>query len=634
MKKKKILFHSNFSRAFTGFGKNAKNILRYLFETGKYEIVEAANGMPFQSEETKRQPWKSYGTYPPPQKVEALKAQNPDIERSLGYGAGMIDEIINLEKPDIYVGTEDIWGFLGYWDKPWWNKINCMIWTTLDSLPILPDAINAAPKIKNYYVWASFAEKAMNELGYDHVKTLRGCLDTTKFFKLDFDKKQQLRQKFGLSDSFVVGFVFRNQLRKSVPNLLDGFNIFRQQTPNANAKLLLHTHWSEGWDIPRLLREKNIPNELIYTTYFCHACSEYEVKPFTKQNIPCKFCGTQNSQVTTNVSAGVSDKQLNEIYNLMDVYCHPFTSGGQEIPIQEAKLAELITLVTNYSCGEDSCSLQSGGLPLEWEEYREPGTQFIKASTLPKSISEKLTEIYFTHPDKRAKVGKIARNWTIENFSIESIGQQLEKIFDEMPNIDYETISFDEKQPNPNYQFPKIENNEEFIINLFENILNEKIDKNHATCIEFCNQLKFGASREQIYNHLIEQAKQKLNKPKTIDFEELLDKDDSGKRMAVVIPQSGGDVLLVNALLGNLKELYPDYNLYIFTDPKFFDLIGDNPAVHKCLQYNPMCDNLLFLEGQGAHKGFFELAFLPHITTQKMFGYQHNGKDKLQFSLK
>jgi glycosyltransferase involved in cell wall biosynthesis len=632
--KKKILFHSNYSRAFTGFGKNAKNILRYLFETGKYEIVEAANGMPFQSEDTKRQPWKSYGTMPPPEKIEKLKAKDPNIERSLGYGAGMIDELINLEKPDIYVGTEDIWGFLGYWDKPWWNKINSMIWTTLDSLPILPDAVNAAPKIKNYYVWASFAERGMKQLGYDHVKTLRGCLDTSKFFKLKEEERSHLRSKFNLSDSYVVGFVFRNQLRKSVPNLLDGFNLFRIENPKANAKLLLHTHWSEGWDIPRLLREKGIPNEFVYTTYFCHACSEYEVKPFTKQNIPCKFCGTPNSQVTTNVTAGVSDKQLNEIYNLMDVYCHPFTSGGQEIPIQEAKLVELITLVTNYSCGEDTCTEESGGLPLDWVEYREPGTQFIKASTLPLSICERLTEVYFIHPDKKTRIGAQARNWTIENFSIQSIGAQLEKIFDAMPSIDYSSISLEEKLPNPEYKFPQIEDNEEFIIDIYENILNEKIDKNHSTCIEYCNQLKFGISKEQIFNHLIEQAKQKLNKPLSIDFEDLLDKDDAGKRMAVVIPQSGGDVLLVNALLENLKTLYPEYNLYIFTDPKFFDLIRDNPAVHKCVQYSPICDNLLFLEGQSHHKGYFELAFLPHITTQRVFGYQHNGKDKLQFSLK
>ena len=78
----------------------------------------------------------------------------------------------------------------------------------------------------------------------------------------------------------------------------------------------------------------------------------------------------------------------------MDVYCHPFTSGGQEIPIQEAKLTELITLATDYSCGEDYCHEDSGGLPLSWAEYREPGTQFIKASTYPESIYEQLIKVY------------------------------------------------------------------------------------------------------------------------------------------------------------------------------------------------------------------------------------------------
>lgn len=630
---KKILFHSNFSRAFTGFGKNAKNILRYLFSTGKYEIIEAANGMPFESPETKRQPWKCYGTLPNQQKAEQLKAEDPNIERAFGYGAGMIDELIKLERPDIYIGVEDIWGFNGYWDKPWWNKINCMIWTTLDSLPILPDAVNAAPKIKNYYVWASFAEKALNSMGYNNVKTLRGCLDISNFFKIDAEKRNHLRQSFGLSDSFVIGFVFRNQLRKSVPNLLDGFNLFRMQNPKANAKLLLHTHWSEGWDILRLLREKDIPRELVYTTYYCSACNNYEVKPFVKQGMPCKFCGTNNSQNTTNVSVGVADFQLNEIYNLMDVYCHPFTSGGQEIPIQEAKLTELITLVTNYSCGEDSCTPESGGLSLEWAEYREPGTQFIKASTLPESICEKLTEVFFAHPDKIKKIGKKARQWVIDNFSVEAVGKQLEEIFDKMPNIDYD-FSLQSEDPNPNYEFPQINDNEEFIIDIYKNILKQNIDKNHTECIELVSHLKNGTSKEDIYKHIINNALAKLNKPKTIDLSELLDKNDEGKRIAVVIPQSGGDVLMVNALMENLKLLYPEYNIYVFTDPKFYDLIFDNKVIHKILPFSPVCENLLALEGRGQHKGFFEIAFLPHATTQKFFAYQHNGKDRLQFSLK
>ena len=179
--------------------------------------------------------------------------------------------------------------------------------------------------------------------------------------------------------------------------------MFLQQEPRSNARLLLHTHWGEGWDIPRLLEEKGIDNNLVLTSYYCNQCRAYEVRPFAGQGIQCRHCGSPNSLNTTNVKEGVSEAQLNEIYNLMDVYCHPFTSGGQEIPVQEAKLTELITLVTNYSCGEDSCSPESGGLPLDWSEYREPGTQFIKASTHPESIAEQLQVVSEMPREERKK---------------------------------------------------------------------------------------------------------------------------------------------------------------------------------------------------------------------------------------
>ena len=58
----------------------------------------------------------------------------------------MIDNAIKEFKPDVYIGIEDIWAFDGFAEKPWWNKINSMIWTTLDSLPILQSAIDVHQK--------------------------------------------------------------------------------------------------------------------------------------------------------------------------------------------------------------------------------------------------------------------------------------------------------------------------------------------------------------------------------------------------------------------------------------------------------------------------------------------------------
>lgn len=634
MSKKKILFHSNHSKAFTGFGKNCKNILTHLYKTGKYEIIEACNGLSISHPPLSKLPWKAVGTLPDdPNRIKQLN-QDPNMARSAGYGGETIDDLIKEFKPDIYVGAEDIWGFNGYWTRKWWNKTNCMIWTTLDSEPILPLAVEAAPHIKNYYVWASFAEREMAKLDFNHVKTLRGSVETDTFYKIDERERASLRKKHLIdTNCFLIGFVFRNQLRKSVPNLLDGFVEFLRKNPESNAKLLLHTHWAEGWDIPRLLKEKNIDSTKILTTYFCSACRQYEIKPFSGQEQNCKFCGSEKTQNTTNVSSGVSDSQLNEIYNLLDVYCHPFTSGGQEIPIQEAKLVELITLVTNYSCGEDCCTPESGGLPLEWAEYREPGTQFIKASTYPSSIAKQLSKVYNMKPSRRASLGDKARRFVIDNFSTEVIGKQLEGIFDSMPEVDWD-FDFSEKPRNPNYMPPPIEADSDWLVDIYKNILNmdvdPKLDGGHKYWMD---QLSKEADRQGVLNYFKQIAnKENAEVVNPLEFESLLD-GERESRIAVVMPQSAGDVLMINSLMSNLKSLYKSHDIYVLSKPAFHPLIEDNPNVYKVLPYQEGIDDLLSLEGRGDHKGYFDIAFLPHIGTQKIFNYQHNGKDKTQFSL-
>lgn len=626
MSKKTVLIHSNFCKAFTGFGKNKKNILRYLFNTDKYNVVELANGKYFADQETTTLPWRCVGSLPDAQTLSAMK--DPNRQRIAAYGSDTIDKIIDEIKPDVYIGIEDIWAFDGFMQRPWWKKLSPIIWTTLDSLPLLQSAVDAAPKIKNYYVWASFAEKAFQKIGYDHVKTLRGSLDTTEFFKLDDQKRKDLRAKAKVTNDFVIGFVFRNQLRKSVPNLLEAFAQFSKTHPNA--KLLLHTHWSEGWNIPNLLLEKNIDFSKVLTTYYCNKCKQYEIKSFSGQELDCNKCGSKKSVNTTNIAQGVNENQLNEIYNIMDVYCHPFTSGGQEIPIQEAKLAELITLVTNYSCGEDYCGEDSAGLALEWSEYREPGTQFIKASTCPQSIADKLSEVYAMTLEERSELGARARQFVIDNCSIEVIGKQLEDLIDSMPFADYSQKDAS-TESNTDYKINNSLSDTEYVIDIHDKLLNDKIDANSSVTKHWVEAMQKGFSREQLLTHIKNIVAQQSFKP--IDFSDVLDKDDEGRRLAVVIPDAETDVLLINGLLKNLKKQYPKYNIYIITKPQYFEYIEDNIYVHKCINYSESIDNPFILEGVLNHKGYFEIAFFPNTSTQKIITYVHNGQDKIQFPL-
>lgn len=565
-KKLKVLFHSNHSRLVTGFGKNAKNILLALHADPDIEVIEAGNGTKLGSDLLT--PWESYGTHPNnPSVIQAIQGDGPK-ERMAQYGFYTIDEIVDKCKPDIYLGVEDIWAFSEYQDKPWWNKINKVLWTTLDSVPILDQALQMEPLCDKMLVWASFAEKEMKRLGHKNIQTLHGAVDYSHFKPLE--NRSEIRKKFGIDDCYVVGFVFKNQLRKSVPNLLQGFKLFQKDNPEIKAKLLLHTDWGEigqGWDIPRYIREMQLNPDDVLSTYVCHSCDYHLVAPYQGEDKNCPRCKKEKTFKTKSSLKGIGEKELNELYNCMDVYCHPFTSGGQELPIQEAKAAGLITLVTEYSCGTDSCYKDQGGIPLKWNEYREPQTQFIKASTCPHDIANKLYKVYAMDDVEKWELSTKAIQYVKETFSVETITKKLK-----------ETL-FSLKKP-----------------------------------------------------EIKEEPENK--KSEMLNIEDVLDDEGIENRIAVVMPESAGDILILNCLMENLKSLYPDKNIYVFTNPQFYQMIEDNPNVHKLLPYQQSLENLLMLEGRGDHQGYFDIAFLPNIGTQRHLNYLHNGKDKTQFELR
>ena len=627
MRKKRVLIHSNFCKMFTGFGKHKKNLLSYLYNTGKYDIIELSNGYTWESEQLKFVPWESYGTLPSDPEIHKEIAIDERRKNAAGYGAEMIDHAVKELKPDIYLGIEDVWAFNGFIEKEWWNKIHCIVHTTLDSLPILPDAVNAADKIKNYFVWASFAEKAMHKLGHTHVKTVHGTLDASSFYRLTDEDRLKLRNRFKLSDEYIIGFVFRNQLRKSVPNLLDGFKLFQENNKQAKAKLLLHTSWNEGWDIVKLLKEKEIDPKNILTTYVCKNCNAYNVKSFSSHVVNCDFCRTQNSCETTNVKTGVNEQQLNEIYNLMDVYCHPFTSGGQEIPIQEAKLTELITLVTNYSCGEDCSTEASGGFPLEWAEYREPGTQFIKASTLPTSIFSQLQHIYGLSLETKKLLGKAARQFVIDNYSIEVVGKFFENLFDSFPHVDY---VFENKKLkcDPFYDPDVNLQDKEWVESLYCNILTKQ---DPAGVIHWTQRLKADLKRSDVLNYFRKVA---LSENQNSFLDEMLSslkENKDSKKIAFIQPNGVEEIIIATSLVTSIKKIYPNYDIYFFTRNEYFDLINSHPDVKKVLNYFNKMDDPLFFEGKGANNKYFDIVFAPYLSINN--NYFRNAEDIIQYNI-
>jgi glycosyltransferase involved in cell wall biosynthesis len=630
-KRKRIVFQSNFCKLMTGFAKNKKLLMKYLWEncSDKYEIIELSNGYSWSDKSIKTTPWPNYGTLPDDhEKLKELNNSDDARKNAAGYGLEMIDHAIEELQPDILVVQEDVWAVRGYVEKPWFSKIGVVIHTTLDSLPILKDAVDLASHANNYLVWASFAEKAMHEMGHKHVKTVHGIVDSKNICKLSDRDRAELRRVFGLQDNFLIGFVFRNQLRKSVPNLLDGFKLFKSKNPESKAKLLLHTCFSEGWPIPTLIKEKGIDPKDILTTYVCKKCKNYQIHPFKGPLVQCGFCKEQNSCETTNIKNGVTEKQLNEIYNLLDVLCHAFSSGGQELPIQEAKLAELITLVTDYSCGTDGCSEESGGLPLAWNEYREIGTNFIKASTCPISISNQLEKVYKMDPIEKTKMEKKSRQYVLDNYSSEVVGKKFEEIFDNLPFVDYKYKKV-QKECNIYFEPDSSLGDKEWVESLYENILNEK-DPNGTA--HWFQRLKTDAKREDVLNYFFRVGASNNQSFYFANMLKEVESDKNSKRIAVVVPEKEEEIIATTSILDSLKKEYPDHHIYFFTKPEYFDLISGNPNVYKVLNYSKKMEDPLFFEGKGDSTSYFDIAYLPFLGIRNN-NFTRNGKDKIQFEI-
>jgi glycosyltransferase involved in cell wall biosynthesis len=637
MRKKRVLFLTDYAGAFTGFGKQCKLLLTYLYKTGKYEILNAAQGTPKHGAHTTKFPWKTVGVLPDdPQQIQQIN-QDPNLARNAAYGALEINNIVKEFKPDVIFSVNDTWGSQFVVDMPFFNKITTVCWNTFDSLPLLPDTIEKAPKIKHYWTWSDFARKELHKHNFNHVQNQYPLVNTDSFYKLPDSKISEIKTRFGLPlDSFIIGFVFRNQLRKLINTQIEAYALFKKHNPEIkNTFLYTHTHYGEGWDIHRLCQQYGVDPKEVLCTYICKETRQYFIAPFHGQDVENPVT-KKKTLITANVGLGVTDEQLNEIYNIFSLYSHPATSGACELPCVEAALTEKIITTAPYSFGEDIIENNKGSIAMKFTFYTEHGTQFLKSQPSAYELSKIFKKVYEMKPQLKYQMEQESRKWALENYGIEVNGKRIENFIDEQLILEEEIFNFSESKnnPNPNAKVEDNADNKEWVKSLYKLILDRDILDQDEGLIHWLQKLEQNVSKDQIENYFRQVAKEDLAKNNPVNFEDILDKDDAGRRALIVIPESIGDVFMITSLFESFKNVYPDYHLYIATKQEYFDILIANPYVHKVIPYVPQMDNLMWLEGAGEHKGFFEIAFLPHIGTQRILNYLHNGKDIIEFDIK
>ena len=265
------------------------------------------------------------------------------------------------------------------------------------------------------------------------------------------------------------------------------------------------------------------------------------------------------------------------------------------------------------------CEKEANSLPLEWSEYREFGSNFIKASTHPESISSQLDKAYKMTPAQRKDMGGKARQWVIDNFSVNVIGKKLEEFIDSAPKIKPKDFPVMEKC-DPDADIPAVKDDSEWIKLMYSLILKTEVDNDDDGLKYWLGELKKGVPPSMIEKYFRSVALKDNVKKEEDKFKNLTDKDDKDRRILFVIPDDPIDIFSCTSLFRSIKESYPNFNLYVSTRKEFYPILHGNEFVHKLIEYDEYHNNVREIE----EEGYFNVVYTPQLNN---LNFHHFNRD-------
>jgi glycosyltransferase involved in cell wall biosynthesis len=356
--KLKILVCSEASFLNTGFANYTKELLQRLYDSNKFEIAEFASYGLTDDPRRGSIKWKYY--------ANAVSSNDPRYTEynkttENQFGRWRFEKVLLDFRPNVVIDVRDYW--MNYYQSisPLRDFYHWVVMPTVDSYPQQEPWIEtyaSADAVFTYSDWGAkvLAYQSNNHINY--INTVSPGVDINLFQSFDDTKRQQLKTEYGLSDTFLIGSVMRNQKRKLIPELIVSFKkLINELNISNHAKkdkcfLWLHTSYPDaGWDIPSLLKENNIFSKILFS-YFCKQCHHVKASVFSGATIKCPKCSSRSMSMPSVTDAPTSAK-LSEIYNLFDLYIQYAICEGFGMPQVEGAACGTPIATVDYSAMKD-----------------------------------------------------------------------------------------------------------------------------------------------------------------------------------------------------------------------------------------------------------------------------------------
>ena len=206
------------------------------------------------------------------------------------------------------------------------KKTKFVLYTPIDSEPRPRDCevLSLFDEVITYTEYGKATLKPLiSETNWKKVKVIPHGIDTEVFYPIanNFENSKTKEQLFGKSDVFVFGSVNRNSARKDLATLIMGFAMFKHTT-QANAVLYIHCNPIDrmGIDCYRLSERLGLD---VGTDIF----------------FPKDF----------DENMGVSESELNKIYNTFDCFVTTTTAEGWGLSIVEAMATKKLVIAPRHT---------------------------------------------------------------------------------------------------------------------------------------------------------------------------------------------------------------------------------------------------------------------------------------------
>lgn len=206
------------------------------------------------------------------------------------------------------------------------KKTKYILYTPIDSEPRPSDCevLNLFDEVITYTEYGKASLKLIvSESIWKKIKVIPHGIDTEVFYPIEnkFENSKTKEQLFGKSDVFVFGSVNRNSARKDLATLMIGFAMFKH-TSQANAVLYIHCNPKDKMGIDCFRLSERLGLEVGTDIFF-----------------PKDF----------NENMGVSESELNKIYNTFDCFITTTTAEGWGLSIVEAMATKKLVIVPKHT---------------------------------------------------------------------------------------------------------------------------------------------------------------------------------------------------------------------------------------------------------------------------------------------